>query len=205
MYRKWFVSMFIVLYGRDQYHSFRLFDIWKSWAWLDPWFLALLGGRIWGLLAKTGRWILPMLRWITGHSRVVSLCFAHEFLGCKEYESVTQMLVDSECPKLSSFPGDFMSSNLGQHQSPRQPDYLCCSHLFSLSPPATPNMSFPVLGLSSTWENMWQSFGKFSETRSNRSQGLFCCCQVSRVLPMVSVDHARPAWQRPQGCGKSAH
>lgn len=98
-------------------------------------------------------------------------------LGIRNTSRQHWQLVDREYPEPSPFPGFHE-----QHPGPvpeSQAAITSVAHLFSLSPPPVPNMSFLVLGLSSTLENMWQFFGKFSETRSKHSRGLSRGCQVS--------------------------
>ena len=179
----------------------------KNHVWLELGFPALLGGEIGGwwlgdvgnspgaegnYKMLQGRVCIPCMcscllpAWVsrtqggnTGSQWTRSALNSHLFLG-------------------------LVSSKLGQCQSPRWPDCLCCSPV--LYPPAPHNMSSPALGLLSTWENMWQSFGKFGEIWSKHSQALSCAAKSAWgvPLPVVSGDRARPAWQRSQPCWSSA-
>lgn len=70
----------------------------------------MLGREIWGLMAGTGRRVLPVLRGVTGYSRVESLRSVDVLLppaqlGVRKIGLQRWQPLDNECPELPLLPG----------------------------------------------------------------------------------------------------
>lgn len=164
----------------------------KNCVWLDPGFLSCLGGGIWGLMAERGRWVLPVLRRVTGRSRPVSLHFARvvSLTGCQEYGSATSTASGQWVPRTVTFSWVSWAATWAS-ASPRQPDYLCCSLICSLSPQPPPqhvlacpwHVKYLRKHLTKLWQIQWNSIKTQSRPLLLLPCQPECCLWSQRILP----------------------
>lgn len=129
----------------------------------------------------------------------------HAFLACLVVRNMNlqhRLPVDSECPELLPFPGSHQQQ---PGPAPAPGSLTTCVALSSILSLPTPH---PQQVLACPWHvkylrkhvtKPWQ----IQRNYQYRVKASAVAATSARVLPVVSADRARPAWQRPHGCWRS--
>lgn len=155
-------------------------------------------------MAGTGGCVLPVLRGVTGRCMLARLHSARVLAFWPDRVSGMWVChINSRWTVSALNCHLFLSCNeqqpgpVPESQAARLPVLLICSPCPHPPPPTCPFLSLACQVPEKTCDKALANSVKLDQNTVKASP---VAAKSAQVLPVVSVDHARPAWQRPHGC-----